>query len=71
MLVIRAENDTHVLPRNTAAWVDFLRDHDINVQVEVIAGAGHLFRPPEWAEIFTRSAAFYGGNIGRIDQDTA
>ena len=71
VLVIRAENDTHVLPRNTAAWVDFLRDHDINVQVEVIAGAGHLFRPPEWAEIFTRSAAFYGGNIGRIDQDTA
>ena len=71
VLVIRAENDTHVLPRNTAAWVDFLRDHDINVQVEVIAGAGHLFRPPEWAEIFNRSAAFYGGNIGRIDQDTA
>ena len=71
VLVIRAENDTHVLPRNTAAWVDFLRDHDINVQVEVIAGAGHLFRPPEWAEIFTRSAAFYGGTIGRIDQDTA
>ena len=71
VLMIRAENDTHVLPRNTAAWVDFLRDHDINVQVEVIAGAGHLFRPPEWAEIFTRSAAFYGGNIGRIDQDTA
>ena len=71
VLVIRAENDTHVLPRNTAAWVDFLRDHDINVQVEVIAGAGHLFRPPEWAEISTRSAAFYGGNIGRIDQDTA
>ena len=71
VLVIRAENDTHVLPRNTAAWVDFLRDHDVNVRVEVIAGAGHLFRPPEWAEIFTRSAAFYGGNIGRIDQDTA
>ena len=71
VLVIRAENDTHVLPRNRAAWVDFLREHDINVQVEVIAGAGHLFRPPEWAEIFTRSAAFYGGNIGRIDQDTA
>jgi dienelactone hydrolase len=71
VLVIRAENDTHVLPRNTAAWVDFLRQHDINVRVEVIAGAGHLFRPPEWAEIFTRSAEFYAGNIGRIDQDTA
>ena len=71
VLVIRAENDTHVLPRNTAAWVDFLRDHDVNVRVEVIAGAGHLFRPPEWAEVFARSAEFYGGNIGRIDQDTA
>ena len=71
VLMIRAENDTHVLPRNTAAWVRFLRDHEINVRVEVIAGAGHLFRPPEWAEIFARSAEFYGGNIGRIDQDTA
>ncbi len=71
VLMIRAENDTHVLPRNTAAWVDFLREHDVNVRVEVIAGAGHLFRPPEWAEIFTCSAEFYGGNIGRIDQDTA
>ena len=71
VLMIRAENDTHVLPRNTAAWVSFLRDHDIDVRVEVIAGAGHLFRPAEWAEIFARSAEFYGGNIGRIDQDTA
>ncbi|HYD27172.1 alpha/beta hydrolase family protein [Brevundimonas sp.] len=71
VLVIRAENDTHVLPRNTAAWVDFLREHDINVRVEVIAGAGHLFTPPEWAEVFARSADFYAGNIGRIDQDTA
>ena len=71
VLVIRAENDTHVLPENTAAWVRFLREHEINVRVEVIAGAGHLFRPPEWAEIFTRSAEFYGGNIGRTDQDTA
>jgi dienelactone hydrolase len=71
VLMIRAENDTHVLPRNTAAWVRFLTDHDIDVRVEVIAGAGHLFRPAEWAEIFARSAEFYGGNIGRIDQDTA
>lgn len=66
VLVIRAENDTHVLPRNTAAWVAFLREHEVPVRVEVIAGAGHLFRPPEWAEIFTRAAAFYGGNIGRL-----
>lgn len=69
VLMIRAENDTHVLPRNTAAWVAFLREHDINTRVEVIEGAGHLFRPPEWAEIFTRGSAFYAGNIGRLDQD--
>ncbi len=68
VLIIRAENDTHVLPRNTAAWVDFLREHEIPVRVEVIAGAGHLFRPPEWAEIFTRASAFYGGNIGRVSE---
>ena len=71
VLMIRAQNDTHVLPRNTAAWVDFLREHQVAVRVEVIAGAGHLLRPPEWAEVFTRSAEFYSGNIGRIDQDTA
>ena len=65
VLVIRAENDTHVLPRNTAAWVDFLRENDVPVRVEVIEGAGHLFTPPEWEEIFARSAAFYAGNIGR------
>lgn len=69
VLIIRAENDTHVLPRNTAAWVAFLRDHDINVRVDVIAGAGHLFTPPEWAEVFARSSEFFGGTIGRPDQD--
>ncbi|MGZ9099032.1 MAG: alpha/beta hydrolase family protein [Brevundimonas sp.] len=69
VLVIRAENDTHVLPRHTATWVEFLREHEIPVRVEVIAGAGHLFRPPEWAEIFARSSAFYGGNIGRPEQE--
>jgi dienelactone hydrolase len=71
VLVIRAENDTHVLPRNTAAWVAFLREHEINVRVEVIEGAGHLFTAPEWAEIHTRAAAFYGDAIGRLDQDNA
>ncbi|KQY84528.1 S9 family peptidase [Brevundimonas sp. Root1423] len=69
VLIIRAENDTHVLPRNTATWVSFLREHEINTRVEVIEGAGHLFRPPEWAEIFTRASTFYAGNIGRPDQD--
>lgn len=69
VLIIRAENDTHVLPRNTAAWVAFLRDHDINVRVDVIAGAGHLFTPPQWAEVFARSSEFFGGTIGRPDQD--
>lgn len=65
VLIIRAGNDTHVLPRNTAAWVEFLRENDIPVDVEVIDGAGHLLTPPEWAEVFARSAAFYAGNIGR------
>lgn len=71
VLLIRAENDDHVLPRNTEAWVNFLREHDIAVRVEVIAGAGHLFRPEEWREIFARSSEFFGGTIGRLDQDTA
>lgn len=65
VLMIRAENDTHVLPHNTASWVEFLRSHQIPVRVEVIAGAGHLFRPAEWAEVFARASAFFGGNIGR------
>ncbi len=68
VLIIRAENDTHVLPRNTARWVEFLRERQVNVRVEVVAGAGHLFRPPEWVEIFTRASAFYAGNIGRLSQ---
>lgn len=69
VLIIRGENDTHVLPRTTAAWATFLREHEINTRVEVIEGAGHLFRPAEWEEIFTRASAFYAGNIGRLDQD--
>lgn len=69
VLIIRAENDTHVLPRNTAAWVTFLREHDIPTRVEVIAGSDHLFSADGWAEIFTRASAFYAGNIGRLDQD--
>ena len=71
VLVIRAENDTHVLPRNTAAWIRFLREHDINVRVEVLRDSDHIFTAPKWLEIFQLSATFYGGNIGRIDQDTA
>lgn len=69
VLIIRASNDSHVLPRNTAAWVAFLREHGVNVRVEVIDGAGHLFTAPEWADIHRRSADFFGGTIGRLDQD--
>ncbi|RYG17230.1 MAG: hypothetical protein EON96_07205, partial [Caulobacteraceae bacterium] len=69
VLMIRAENDTHVLPRNTAAWVSFLIDHQINVRVEVLRDSDHIFSAPKWQEIFDLSAAFYGGNIGRMDQD--
>jgi dienelactone hydrolase len=65
VLMIRAENDTHVLPRNTDAWIDFLREGDVPVREHTIAGAGHLFRPQEWVEIFQVSAQFYASNIGR------
>ncbi|MBX9575304.1 MAG: S9 family peptidase [Caulobacteraceae bacterium] len=65
VLMIRAENDTHVLPRNTAAWVEFLRARDISVREHMVAGAGHIFRPQEWVEIFQVSAQFYGSNVGR------
>lgn len=67
VLMIRAENDTHVLPRNTAAWVAFLREHEIAVDVEVLRDSDHIFPPPKWREIFQLSSAFYGGNIGRMD----
>ena len=68
-MIIRAENDTHVLPRNTALWIAFLRDKGVNVREEVLPGADHLFTPSQWLDIFERSAAFYSGNIGRVDQD--
>ncbi|WP_420478311.1 dienelactone hydrolase family protein [Brevundimonas sp. FT23028] len=71
VMIIRAENDTHVLPRNTALWIEFLRDRGINVREEILHGAGHVFTPSQWLDIFERSAAFYGGNIGRIDQDVS
>lgn len=65
VLIIRAENDTHVLPRNTDAWIRFLQDAEIPVREHTIAGADHIFRPEEWVEIFEVSAQFYGSNIGR------
>jgi dienelactone hydrolase len=71
VLMIRAENDTHVLPRNTAAWVRFLTDHNINVRVAVLADSNHIFSPPKWQEIFDIASAFYADTIGRTDQDTA
>ncbi len=66
VLVIRCERDTHVLPRNTAAWVSYLRERDVNVRVQVVDGAGHLLTPPEWADVFTRASGFFADNIGRI-----
>lgn len=68
VLMIRAEGDTHVLPRNTATWVEFLRERDINVRVEVIADSNHLFTQAKWLEVHDRAAEFYAGNIGRITQ---
>lgn len=66
VLIIRAERDTHVLPRNTAAWVTYLRERDVNVRVQVVDGAGHLFTPPEWLDVFTRASGFFADNVGRI-----
>jgi len=68
VLMIRAEGDTHVLPRNTARWVEFLREHEINVRVAVLEDSNHLFTAPKWLEIFQLSSAFYAGNIGRLSQ---
>ena len=68
VLVIRCERDTHVLPRNTAAWVSFLRERDVNVRVQVVDGAGHLLTPPQWAEVHTRASGFFADNVGRIQE---
>lgn len=67
VLIIRAENDTHVLPPNTEVWVAFLREHHINAKVEVLRDSDHIFTAPKWLEIFQLSAAFYADNIGRLD----
>lgn len=68
VMVIRAENDTHVLPINTSDWVNFMRDNGILVEVEVVPDAGHLFTPPQWLQIFNLSADFFGRTIGRLEQ---
>jgi dienelactone hydrolase len=70
VLMIRAEGDTHVLPRNTARWVEFLREREINVRVAVLRDSNHLFTAQKWLEIFQLSSAFYADNIGRIDRET-
>lgn len=69
VLMIRADGDTHVLPRNTDRWVAFLTEHQINVRVEVLRDSNHIFTAPKWLEIFQLSSAFYASNIGRPDQD--
>ncbi|GAA0621820.1 hypothetical protein GCM10009422_17070 [Brevundimonas kwangchunensis] len=71
VLMIRADGDTHVLPRNTAAWIDFLRGHDIFVEEAVVRNSNHLFTAEKWQEIADLSRAFYARNIGRMDQTSA
>ncbi|HZV84210.1 MAG TPA: dienelactone hydrolase family protein [Brevundimonas sp.] len=68
VLIIRAENDTHVLPVNTSAWVSFLSDNAINVRVQVIENAGHIFTPPQWLEVHDRAAGFFNQTIGRQNE---
>lgn len=64
VLMLRAENDTHVLPTNTAHWINFLTDHDVNVREQVIRDSDHLFTPEKWLEVYERSAAFFDETIG-------
>lgn len=71
VLMIRADGDTHVLPRNTAAWIRFLREHEISVEEEVLRDSNHIFTAAKWQEIADISRAFYGRNIGRMDQTPA
>ncbi|HAJ03223.1 MAG TPA: hypothetical protein DCL55_08290, partial [Brevundimonas sp.] len=42
VLVIQSENDTHVSPESTRRWVEFLRQADVPVRLQVLRGAGHL-----------------------------
>lgn len=64
VLMIRAENDTHVLPANTAAWIHFLTENEINVREQVIRDSDHLFTPPKWLEVYERAARFFDETIG-------
>lgn len=50
VLVIQSENDTHVSPESTRRWVEFLRQADVPVRLQVVPGAGHLYTPAQWTE---------------------
>lgn len=51
VLVIQSGNDTHVSPESTRRWVEFLRQADVPVRLQVVRGAGHLYTPAQWAEV--------------------
>lgn len=51
VLVIQSENDTHVSPESTRRWVEFLRQGDVPVRLQVLRGAGHIYTPAQWDEV--------------------
>lgn len=58
VLVIQSENDTHVSPASTRRWVDFLRQADVPVRLQVVPGAGHLYTPAQWIEVHRLASDF-------------
>jgi dienelactone hydrolase len=59
VLVIQSENDTHVSPESTRRWVDFLRQADVPVRLQVVRGAGHLYTPAQWTEVQRLASDFF------------
>lgn len=59
VLVIQSENDTHVSPESTRRWVEFLRQADVPVRLQVVRGAGHLYTPAQWVEVQQLASDFF------------
>lgn len=68
VLIIRFERDMVVSRSSTSRWAAFLTDAEVPVRVQVVRGSTHLPTGPQWREVFTRAAAFFGGNIGQRQQ---
>lgn len=64
VMLIQAENDGHVRPISTERWRRFLEERGVSVQMRVVTGAGHLFRPSEWEEVFAFAQSFLETRMG-------